>query len=273
MKKIKVLLCLSAAFLLVGCKENRENQAQVLTITGSTSVEKVLVQLKEEYTALHPEVKIDYIGSGSSAGIADTKAGSNDIGVLSREVKQEEMETDLQTVIFAWDGIAVIVNPKNTAVSNLTTEQLALIYSGKIRNWQEVGGSDMEIFPISREESSGTRNAFEELTKLKEEGGLSNLAAVSEGNGTVQAQVASNPHAIGYVSFAYLDESIKPLSINGIEAVAKEAQEGRYPLARPFVFCYKTQDKDGDFIKEFLAFTLSLDSQELVEEEGGIAVR
>ena len=156
-----------------------------VVITGSTSVEKILNDMKDEFTAQNPNVTIEYTGSGSSAGIKDTKAKTNNIGASSREIKDDEKDADLKQEVFAYDGIAVIVNPANEAVKNITTEQLADIYSGKITNWKEVGGDDAEIFVVSREESSGTRSAFEELIALEDAGGLTGAASVSEGNGPV----------------------------------------------------------------------------------------
>ena len=150
-----------------------------IVITGSTSVEKILIEMKDEFCAMYPNVTIEYTGSGSSAGIKDTKAGTNNIGASSRELKEDEVEDTLKTEVFAYDGIAVIVNPANEAVSDITVEQLADIYSGKITNWSEVGGADADIFVVSREESSGTRSAFEELIALEDAGGLASSAAVS----------------------------------------------------------------------------------------------
>jgi len=242
-----------------------------IVITGSTSVEKILNEMKDEFEALNPDVSIEYTGSGSSAGITDTKAGTNNIGASSRELKEEEKEDALKTEVFAYDGIAVIVNPANTAVTDITEEQLADIYSGKITNWKELGGNDADIFVVSREESSGTRSAFEELISLEGAGGLSGNAAVSEGNGPVQAAVAGNENAIGYVSFSFIDETVKPLTVSGVEANAANAKDGVYPLSRPFLFCYY-EDRVTDAGKAFLGFALSDEGQAAVEEHGGIKV-
>ena len=183
-----------------------------IVITGSTSVEKILNDMKDEFEAQNPDVTIEYTGSGSSAGITDTKSGTNNIGAASREIKDEEKEDALKTEVFAYDGIAIIVNPANEAVKDITEEQLADIYSGKITNWKDVGGNDEDIVVVSREESSGTRSAYEELIKLEDAGGLSGNAAVSEGNGPVQAAVAGNENAIGYVSFSFIDDTVKSVS-------------------------------------------------------------
>lgn len=242
-----------------------------IVITGSTSVEKILTEMKDEFCAMNPNVTIEYTGSGSSAGIKDTKAGTNNIGASSRELKEDEVEDALKTEVFAYDGIAVIVNPANEAVSNITIEQLCDIYSGKITNWSEVGGADADIFVVSREESSGTRSAFEELISLEDAGGLSSTAAVSEGNGPVQAAVAENENAIGYVSFSFIDDTVKPLTVDGVEATAELAKSGEYPLSRPFLFCYY-EDKVSEAGKAFLDFALSADGQTCVEDNHGIRV-
>lgn len=242
-----------------------------IVITGSTSVEKILTEMKDEFCAMYPNVTIEYTGSGSSAGIKDTKAGTNNIGTSSRELKEDEVEDTLKTEVFAYDGIAVIVNPANEAASDITVEQLCDIYSGKITNWSELGGKDGDIFVVSREESSGTRSAFEELIALEDAGGLTSAAAVSEGNGPVQAAVAENENAIGYVSFSFIDDSVKPLTVGGIEATAELAKSGEYPLSRPFLFCYY-DDKVTDAGKAFLEFALSEDGQICVEDNHGIRV-
>ena len=242
-----------------------------IVITGSTSVEKILTEMKDEFCAMYPNVTIEYTGSGSSAGIKDTKAGTNNIGASSRELKEDEVEDALKTEVFAYDGIAVIVNPANEAASDITVEQLCDIYSGKITNWSELGGEDADIFVVSREESSGTRSAFEELIALEDAGGLTSAAAVSEGNGPVQAAVAENANAIGYVSFSFIDDSVKALTVGGVEATAELAKSGEYPLSRPFLFCYY-DDKVTDAGKAFLEFALSEDGQICVEDNHGIRV-
>ncbi len=254
-------------------EETTEDTAAALSgtvvITGSTSVEPILNDMVDEFTALNPDVTIEYTGSGSSAGIQDTIDGTNNIGASSRELTEEEA-AELEQTIFAHDGIAIIVNPANEAVSDITVEQLAGIYSGQITNWSEVGGDDAEIFVVSREESSGTRSAFEELIGLEDAGGLTGNASVSEGNGPVQASVAENENAIGYVSFSYIDDTIKPLTVGGVEATAENAKSGDYPMSRPFLFVYNgNQTEAGD---AFLEFALSEDGQACVEAHGGIKV-
>jgi phosphate transport system substrate-binding protein len=242
-----------------------------IVITGSTSVEKILNDMKDEFEALNPDVKIQYTGSGSSAGIKDTLNKVNNIGASSRDLKDDELVDGLQQEVFAYDGIAVIVNPANEAITDITEEQLADIYSGKITNWSELGGNDAEIFVVSREASSGTRSAFEELIGLEDAGGLTENAATSEGNGPVQAAVAENENAIGYVSFSFIDDTVKPLTIGGVEATAENAKSGAYALSRPFLFCY-FDDSVTDAGKAFLEFALSQQAQDIVTSHGGITV-
>ncbi len=241
-----------------------------VTITGSTSVEKILHDMIDEFTALNPDVTINYTGTGSSAGISDTLAGANDIGASSRNVKDEEKKDGLEIVTFAYDGIAVAVNPANP-VADISTEDLAKIFSGEITNWNQVGGNDADIIVVSREGASGTRSAFEELIKLEDAGGLTESATVVEGNGNVQTNVAGNPNAIGYVSFSYIDETVKSLKVNGVEGTPETAKSGEYSLSRPFLFVYM-DDKASDLVKAFLDFTVSEDGQAFVEEHGGIKV-
>lgn len=239
-----------------------------ITITGSTSVEKILTAMIDEFTALNPDVTINYTGTGSSAGIADAISGANDIGASSRDLKEDE--TGLQSETFAYDGIAVAVNPANT-VTDITTEDLAKIFSGQITNWSELGGNDADIIVVSREGASGTRSAFEELVGLEDAGGLVEDATVVEGNGNVQTTVAGNENAIGYISFSYIDQTVKALNVNEVEPTAENAKAGTYPLSRPFLFVY-TQEKATPLVQAFLDYALSEDGQGFVEEHGGIKV-
>lgn len=251
-------------------EETAEAVSGTVVITGSTSVEKILNDMADEFAALNPGVSIEYTGSGSSAGIKDTKAGTNNIGASSRELKEDEVEDALKQQVFAYDGIAVIVNPAN-GVEDITLEQLLGIYSGEITNWSELGGNDAEIFAVSREESSGTRSAFEELIGLEDAGGLTSNAAISEGNGPVQAAVAGNENGIGYVSFSFIDDTIKALTVDGIEATPELAKSGEYKLSRPFMFVYY-EDKATDAGLAFLEFSVSEDGQAIVADHDGITV-
>ncbi len=241
-----------------------------IVITGSTSVDKIVNDMIDEFMAANPDVQINYTGTGSSAGIQDTIDGINTIGASSRELKDEETAAGVKTETFAYDGIAIAVNPANE-VKDISLENLAKIFSGEVTNWSQVGGKDADIVVVSREGASGTRSAFEELTKLEDAGGLTEAATVVEGNGNVQATVAGNPDAIGYVSFSFLDDTIKALTVDGNEATPENAKAGSYPLSRPFLFTY-TDATITPEAKAFIEFAKSADGQAFVEEHGGIKI-
>lgn len=246
------------------------NLSGTVVITGSTSVDKILNDMIDEFQAINPDVTINYTGTGSSAGIADTLAGSNDLGASSREVKEEEKADNIKEVVFAHDGIAVITNPANP-VADISVENLAKIYSGEITNWNQLGGNDAPIVIVSREGASGTRSAFEELIKLEDAGGLSEDAMVVEGNGNVQTSVAGNENAIGYVSFSFIDDTVKALTVESVEATAENAKAGSYPLSRPFLFVYDENNYTPQ-TQAFVEFALSEDGQSYVEAHGGIKI-
>lgn len=249
---------------------DKTDLAGTITITGSTSVEKILNDMVDEFMAYNPEVTINYTGTGSSSGISDTLSKANDIGASSREIKDNEKTADLKEVVFAHDGIAVVVNPANK-VKDISLSDLAKIYSGEITNWKQVGGDDANIVVVSREDASGTRSAFEELIKLADAGGLVETATVVEGNGTIQSSVAGNANAIGYVSFAYIDTSVSSVTIDSVEPTAENAKAGTYSLSRPFLFVYMESDA-SDEVKAFLDFAVSEEGQEFVIEHGGIKI-
>lgn len=247
-----------------------EELSGTVVITGSTSVDKILNDMIDEFTAMNVDVAINYTGTGSSAGIQDTVDGVNTIGVASRELKAEEIQNGAKAEVFAYDGIAVAVNPAN-GVSDISLENLGKIFSGEITNWNQVGGADAEIVVVSREGASGTRSAFEELIGLEDAGGLVESATVVEGNGNVQLTVAGNENAIGYVSFSFIDETVKALTVDGTEATAENAKAGMYPLSRPFLFV----TNESTITKEaqaFIDFAKGEDGQAFVEEHGGIKI-
>jgi phosphate transport system substrate-binding protein len=250
--------------------ENSGNLNGTVVITGSTSVEKIITDMIDEFQALNPDVTVNYTGTGSSAGITDSAAGSNTLGVSSRDLKEEEKADNIHTETFAYDGIAVVVNPAS-GVTDITLETLAKIYSGQITNWSELGGKDAEIVVVSREGSSGTRDAFEELVGLEDAGGLTENANVVEGNGNAQSTVAGNENAIGYVSFSYVDETVKELTVEGVEPTAENAKAGTYKISRPFIFVYNDSTVTPE-AKAFIEYAKSADGQAFVEEHGGIKI-
>jgi len=249
--------------------EEPQNLSGPLTLSGSTSVEKVGLALIEEFMALNPDVVGTYEAIGSSGGIKNAADGVTQIGTASREIKDEEKAWGIEELTIAYDGIGVIVNPANP-VEDLTIDQITKIYTGEITNWKELGGNDEEIVVVSREDGSGTRGAFEEI--LGFEGKLTQKALIAEGNGNVQTTVAGNPKAIGYVSFSSLDNTVKPLKVEGVEPTAEDVINGTYKISRPFIFVYKEENLTEP-AKAFLDFVMSEEGQNIVEENGAIRVK
>ena len=240
-----------------------------VTVSGSTSVEKIGIALGDEFMAMYPDVKYTYQGIGSSAGVKNANEGVTMLGTASRNIKDSEKEWGMTEEVLAYDGIAVVVNPANTAVSNLTMEQIQKIYLGEITNWSDVGGEDMAIVVVSREDGSGTRGAFEELLEFENE--LADTALISEGNGGVHATVAENAAAIGYISFTYIDSEVKTVTVNDVEPTVENVLSASYPVSRPFMIVYHEENL-SDAAKAFLEFTKTDLAKEIIEEKGGIAV-
>lgn len=261
------------SFSLSGCG-NEELPAYSSEISGeingggSTSVQKIIDAEGAEFGALHPAVKFTYSGTGSSDGIKNAANGTYSFGCASRELKESE-KTDLTELVFAYDGIAVIVNDENS-VEDLTKDQIKAIYTGKITNWKEVGGEDRPIAVVSREDGAGTRTAVEELLDFTEQ--LKPSATVKEGNGNVQSTVSANPNAIGYVSITFVDRSVKPLRVDGVEATMENVLNESYGLSRPFLALYNEKNLTPQ-TRAFLDFIMTDEGQTIVEKNGGISVR
>lgn len=202
-----------------------------ITLAGSTSMEKFANALAEAFMEKYPDVTVQAEFTGSSAGVEAVLGGQSDVGNSSRKLKDEEKEKGAVENIVAIDGIAVVTDPANTA-ADLTKEQLINIYNGTITNWKDAGGSDQPIVVIGREAGSGTRGAFEEILKLED---ACKYANELDSTGAVMAKVASTPGAIGYVSLDVIDDTVKLLTLNGVEANEENIKTGDYFLSRPFV--------------------------------------
>ncbi|KNZ40997.1 phosphate ABC transporter substrate-binding protein [Acetobacterium bakii] len=271
-KNVLLSLVVGAAVLtLAGCGSSETPAATAVSGEinggGSTSVQKVIDAAGSEFTALNPDVKFTYSGTGSSDGIKGATAGTYSFGCASRDLKAEE-KASLTELIFAYDGIAFIVNPANK-VTDLTKEQLAKIYMGEITNWSEVGGADAPIVVVSREDGSGTRSATEELVGFAEK--LKPDATIKEGNGNVQTTVAGNANSIGYVSLTFVDKTVTPISVGGVKASVENVLNKTYTLSRPFIAMYDATKVD-DATMAFLDFIMTPDGQKIVTEEGGITI-
>ena len=265
--------------LLVGCAAkpagNDGTASKTLSIGGSTSVQPLAEELAKKYSEKHPGVKIDVQGGGSGVGIKSAIDGVVDIGMSSRELKKEE--TGLKEFKIAIDGIAVILNPANQ-VKDLTKEQLMKIYTGSITNWKDVGGSDAAITVVTREEGSGTRGAFIELTKVEVTEGGKKVdktipAAITQGStGAVITTVSQDPNAIGYASFGAVKgkSEVKMVSISGVQISEETIYAKTYALSRPFLFLTKTEPTG--LAKDFIDFVLSAEGQDLVASKSYLKV-
>ena len=241
-----------------------------ISMVGSTSMEKLANALSEAFMEKYPDVTVTAEFVGSGAGIEAVTNGTADIGNSSRSLKDEEKAAGVVENVVAIDGIAVCVDPANE-VADLTKEQLTNIYNGTVTNWKEVGGADEPIIVIGREAGSGTRGAFEELVDLKD---ACKYANELDSTGAVIAKVASTPGAIGYASLDALDDSVKALSLEGVEATAENIKAGNYFLSRPFVMATKGEiSEQNDLVQAWFDFVLGDEGQQVASEVGLITVK
>ena len=241
-----------------------------ISMVGSTSMEKLANALSEAFMEKYPDVTVTAEFVGSGAGVEAVTNGTADIGNSSRSLKDEEKAAGVVENVVAIDGIAVCVDPANE-VANLTKEQLTNIYNGTVTNWKEVGGVDEPIIVIGREAGSGTRGAFEELVDLKD---ACKYANELDSTGAVIAKVASTPGAIGYASLDALDDSVKALSLEGVEATAENIKAGNYFLSRPFVMATKGEiSEQNDLVQAWFDFVLGDEGQQIASEVGLITVK
>ncbi len=253
---------------LLGCGLGKDSRgaAQAITIAGSTSVQPFAEKLAEEYVHKHKEVRIDIQGGGSSAGIYAAQQGAADLGASSRELVGDEKK--LQEIPIAYDGIAVIVNKQNS-LENLSLEQIREIFQGKITDWGEFGLPPHPIHLITREEGSGTRNAFEELVMGKH-AEITPAALVQDSNGSVREIVANDPHALGYISMGLVDPRVKALAVDGASPTRQHIKNRTYKLVRRFLLVSRSQPQG--LAKDFVEFILSPKGQQLLENEGLVGV-
>ena len=242
-----------------------------ISVSGSTTVQPLAEKLAEAFMTENTGIRIDVQGGGSSVGVKAAGQGTSDIGMASREIKESELAEfpKLNVIVIARDGIAIVANADVT-VSDLTVEQVRDIFSGKITNWKDLGGEDQNIIVVSREEGSGTRGAFEELVMGKDALITAN-AILQPSNGSIRTTVSTTPYSIGYMSFGYLDDTIKAISIGGIAPTEPNAADGSYPIVRPLNML--TNGEPTGAVKAFLDFILSDAGQKLVVEDGYIPVK
>lgn len=275
MRYILSVSLLLAVSLLAACAGGGAPSAGELsgeiTVAGSTTVQPLAEVLGEAFMASHPQVRVTVQGGGSSVGVKSAGEGTVDVGMASRAIKDSELQEfpDLQIFTIARDGIAIVTNP-DVPVDELTKDQVREIFAGDITNWSEVGGPDAPIVVVSREEGSGTRGAFEEMV-MGEEAVIVDTAILQPSNGAVRTTVSTTPDSIAFLSFGYLDQSVKTVAIDGVEATEANAASGAYPIVRPLNML--TKGEPGELAGAWLDFILSAEGQELVTNEGYIAVR
>ena len=273
-KKIKLLagamIIAMIGAVFTGCGNNSTSNDGTVTITvsGSTSVGPLMEKIAEKYEEENSNISIEINQTGSSAGIKDAMDGISQIGMSSRNLKDEEA-AKVKATVLAYDGVAVITNTGNS-VKELTIGQIRDIFTGKITNWSEVGGSNAPIVVVSREAGSGTRTAFEEGVEYSEEE-LVKDAIISKGNGDVKTTVSTNENAIGFVSFEYVDDAISSINVNGIEPTAANVKAGSYALSRPLLAVTNEQYITEDSQK-LIDYITSEEGQQIVEDNKLITI-
>ena len=260
-----VLVIALAALTLAGCA--RKDTSPVTT-DGSTSMEKVIGTLGEAFTEKEG-INVTYNPTGSGSGIQAVSEGRCDIGLSSRALKDDEKAALTGTVV-ALDGIAMIVNPENP-VSDLTVEQIADIYTGKITNWSEVGGNDAEIVLIGREAGSGTRDGFESITGTRDACKLDQ--ELTSTGGVIEA-VAGNVNAIGYASLSAVEgkDTVKAVTVGGIACTEETVLDGSYAIQRPFVLVTKTDAPLSTAAQAFFDYATSTAANDLIKAAGAVPV-
>ncbi len=273
---IMILIALTVVTAGVIAGGQQETAAISYAMGGSTTVEPIIRSAIEAYEAVDSSVRLSYEAQGSSVGVQGAIDGVYIIGGASRELKDAEIEAGAVATPIALDGIAVVAN-NSVLVDNLTREQIAGIYTGEITNWKEVGGADKAIVVVNRDEASGTRVAFMELTLHKvfgKEAEFIKDAITVESNGDMVTKVGSTPDAIGFCGLGYVDKAIssgaKTVLIDGSEPTVPNILSGEYKISRKLNVI--TLGKPEGFAAEFIAYLLGSDGQTIAEDEGFIAL-
>lgn len=256
------------SFMLAAMTGCTKTDGGTVSTDGSTSMEKVIGALGEAFEERNSGVTFTYNPTGSGSGITAVAEGRCDIGLSSRNLKEEEKAQGLTETVLAIDGIAVIVNPDNP-VNDLTLETIGKIYMGEITNWEEIGGSDLEIVLIGREAGSGTRDGFESITGTED---ACKYRQELTSTGDVITTVASNPAAIGYASLASVKETVKALLVDGIAPTEETVKDGSYVVQRPFVLVTKSSAKLSETAQKFFDYITSPEANEIISSAGAVPV-
>ncbi len=272
-KKLTAVVTAAAMVLsLAACGSSADTSSESalsgsVALGGSTSMESVIGFLKEQFTTDNSDVTISYAGVGSGGGIEGVSNGTYDIGLSSRDLKDEEAEKGLNATVLALDGIVVIVN-SDCGVDDLSLDQISGMYGGEITNWAEVGGADLEIALIGREESSGTRDGFESITGT--DGSFLDQELTS--TGAVITAVAGNVNAIGYASLSAVEgqEGIKAVTVDGVECSEETILDGSYAIQRPFVLVTVEDQPLSEAAQAFFDFAVSSEATDLIRSAGAV---
>lgn len=279
MKKTKKRIGLAIAAVisvtaLTGCSQTladgNVNQAKLtgtVATDGSTSMEKVIGALGEAFESQNDGVTFTYNPTGSGSGIQAVQEGRCDIGLSSRDLKEEEAAGGLEATVLAYDGIAVIVNPANP-VADLDVETIAKLYTGEITNWKDVGGNDADVVLIGREAGSGTRDGFESITGTAEQ---CQYRQELTSTGDVITAVSQNPNAVGYASLASLKDTVRAVTVGGVAPAEDTIKDGTYVIQRPFVLVTRKDEALSDAAQAFYDFATSPDAAGLIADAGAVA--
>lgn len=261
-----------AALALCGAAASAETK---IVIDGSTTVGPISKAFADFYKENHSGVNITISESGSGNGVKSLMNNACDIANMSRFMKPAEFKSCVDKGILpvahvvAFDGLAVVVNPKNP-VKALTVSQIADIYTGKISNWKQLGGEDAKIVVVSRDTNSGTYETFNELVLKKAD--ITKDAEYVGSNGQARTRVNTTKNAIAYVGLGFVDDTVKPLSVEGILPAAKSVSTGKYPIARPLYMFTNGYPKTGSDVYNFVTLHLSKEGREIVSDLGYIPV-
>ncbi len=249
--------------------------AKKIAVDGSTTVGPIVKAFAEHYMGLHPEVNITVSESGSGNGAKSLINAVCDVATMSRPMKNSEKKAaqdagilPIETIV-AMDGLVIVTHPGNP-VANLTIEQIRAIFTGKIRNWKELGGPDQPIVTISRDTNSGTYETFETMVMNKEKIGEKTEYVGS--NGAIRQRVMTTPAAIGYVGLAFT-EGVKALTVNGIAATAETVASAKYPIARPLYMYTNGRPKAGTALHDFVTLAGTENGRKIVEDTGFVPVK
>ena len=234
---------------------------------GSTSMKNVIAALTEGFAEVEPGVTVSYDPTGSGAGITGATDKTLDIGLSSRALKDDE-KADVEGTTIALDGIAIIVN-NASKVEDLTVDQLKQMFTGEITNWSEVGGDDGEIVLIGREAGSGTRDGFESIVDVKDS---CKYAQELTATGAVISAVEANPLAIGYASLSAVGDTVKMVTVGGVECSEETVKDGSYEVQRPFVFVTNKSVTLSEQAQAFFDFATSADAADLIRTAGAVPV-